>query len=145
MTSSRATTEGTLIGVLVAVLFALLIRVVPDEWLRPESWRLGLLFLGTALGAPLLVLIVGALAHARGAERAPMLAGSLAGAAVFDGTAIAFVPDLYGHTGAPLAGAASALLFGLAMVAFAGRVVPSSAHATDQPARLPEWTSTSTR
>jgi cytochrome c biogenesis protein CcdA len=65
-----------------------------------------------------------------------------AGAMTFDGLAIGFIPQLYGHTGQALAWVASALIFAFASLIIAGqlmlgRVLPAQRGPVSSPNERP--------
>jgi cytochrome c biogenesis protein CcdA len=56
-----------------------------------------------------------------------------AGAMTFDGTAIGFIPQLYGQTGQALAWVASALIFAFASLIIAGQLMLGRVEAVSSP------------
>jgi len=59
-----------------------------------------------------------------GTDRRVASYGGVIGAATFDGLAIGFVPGLYGQTGRALSAVAALILFALATVGWADRLMP---------------------
>lgn len=120
---------GFVTGALVALGFALLIRLVPEFMLLETPWRV-LIFIVVALAAPPTVWFLQGVARMRAADERLLFTWAAAGAMTFDGLAIGFIPDLYGHSGQALAWVAAALLFAFASLVMAGqlmlgRVVPA--------------------
>lgn len=125
---------GFVVGALIALGFALLIRLVPDSAFLETPWRV-VVFVVVALAAPPTVWSLQAIARVRASDERLMFTWAVAGAMSFDGLAIGFIPDLYGHSGQALAWVAAALLFAFASLVVAGqlmlgRVIPAEASAT---------------
>ena len=129
--STRAATVGFVAGALVALVFAIVIRLVPAFLFLETPWRVAVYVL-CALAAPPTVWFLQGVARAGRLDQRLVFTWAAAGAMIFDGLAIGFIPELYGQTGDALAWAASALLFAFASLIVAGqlmlgRVVPTQA------------------
>lgn len=124
---------GFAVGAAIALGFALVIRLVPDSVLLETPWRI-LVFVVVAVAAPPTVWFLQSVARLRRADERLLFTWAVAGAMTFDGLAIGFIPDLYGHSGQALAWVAAALLFAFATLVIAGqlmlgRVIPADASA----------------
>jgi len=125
----RASVTGFVVGALVALAFAVVIRLLPSFLFLETSWRIAV-YAVCALAAPPTVWFLQWVARIGRRDERLVFTWAAAGAMTFDGLAIGFVPELYGHTGQALAWAASALLFAFASLIVAGqlmlgRVVPA--------------------
>lgn len=94
----RALAVGLILGVAIAFGFALVISLIPG-WVFVEVGPRVVLYLLVALSSPLLILPIWMLGARSGLAPRTLAWASLGGAMLFDGTALAFVPGLYGQTG----------------------------------------------
>lgn len=94
----RALAVGLILGVAIAFGFALVISLIPG-WVFVEVGPRVVLYLLVALSSPLLILPIWMLGARSGLQPRTLAWASLGGAMLFDGTALAFVPGLYGQTG----------------------------------------------
>jgi hypothetical protein len=95
-------------------------------------WR-AVVYLVCALAAPPTVWFLQAIARWRHLDLRETFLWGAAGAMTFDGTAIGFIPQLYGQTGQALAWVASALIFAFASLIIAGQLMLGQAEAVSSP------------
>jgi hypothetical protein len=114
---------GAAYGATFALVFALVVRLMPASWFVDLGPRV-VLFAVAALAAPPTVWVARWLARATGTDRRVASYGGVIGAATFDGLAIGFAPELYGQAGRALSALAALILFALATVGWADRLMP---------------------
>jgi hypothetical protein len=119
--NSGAAVTGLVVGALVALGFAIVISLLPDSVVLETRWRI-VAYIAVALAAPPTVWFLEAIARWRHLDQRETFIWGAAGAMTFDGLAIGFVPQLYGHTGQALAWVASALIFAFASLIIAGQL-----------------------
>ena len=119
-------------GALVALWFAILISLLPAWVVLETKWRV-VTYIVVALAAPPTVWFLQAIARWRHLDQRETFIWGAAGAMTFDGLAIGFLPQLYGHTGQALAWVASALIFAFASLIVAGQVMLGRAEAVSSP------------
>ena len=119
--SSGAAVTGLVVGALVALGFAIVISLLPDSVVLETRWRI-VTYIAVALAAPPTVWFLQAIARWRHLDQRETFIWGAAGAMTFDGLAIGFIPQLYGHTGQALAWVASALIFAFASLIIAGQL-----------------------
>jgi hypothetical protein len=120
--SSAPALTGLAVGVLVALGFAVAISLLPESLFLQSHWRV-VVYVVCAAAAPPTVWFLQWIARARGLDQRAVFAWGAAGAMLFDGLAIGFVPALYGQTGQALAWVASALIFAFASLLVAGQIM----------------------
>ena len=129
---ATTTVTGLVVGALVALGFAVIISLLPDTLFLEGQWR-AVAYLAGALAAPPTVWFLQWIARVRHLDQRGTFIWAAAGAMLFDGLAIGFLPRLYGHTGQALAWVASALIFAFASLIIAGQLMldrnPSPARA----------------
>ena len=130
--NSGAAVTGLVVGALVALGFAILISLLPDSVVLETRWRV-VTYIAVALAAPPTVWFLQAIARWRHLDQRETFIWGAAGAMTFDGLAIGFVPQLYGHTGQALAWVASALIFAFASLIIAGQLMLGRAEAVSSP------------
>jgi len=113
---ARTLAVGLVLGLLIAFGFALVIRLVP-AWVLIETGPRVAAYVVLALSAPSIVLPLGALAPRIGVDPRRFTWAAISGSLLFDGTALGFVPDLYGQTGDAWAYTAAALLWAFGWIA----------------------------
>lgn len=109
----RGAAIGFVTGALVALIFALVISLIPSQFITEPGSR-AICYLVCAAAAPPTILFTSWIAKLTGGDRQKVFIWTMGGAMTFDGIMSGFVPAVYGHSGAALAGAASALLFAFA-------------------------------
>ena len=109
---SRHFAAGILSGVASAIGFARFIAVLPAFLLLETIPLLGLHVFGAVCGL-IIVETIAKLLQSRGPDAVMFYLAFAAGATLFDGTALVFLPDVYGQTDLALTHAAAALLFGV--------------------------------
>ena len=119
---SGAALTGLVVGALVALGFAILISLLPESVVLETRWRVAT-YIAVALAAPPTVWFLQWVARVRHLDQRETFIWGAAGAMTFDGTAIGFIPQLYGQTGQALAWVASALIFAFASLLVAGQVM----------------------
>ena len=119
---SGAALTGLVVGALVALGFAILISLLPESVVLETRWRV-VTYIAVALAAPPTVWFLQWVARVRHLDQRETFIWGAAGAMTFDGTAIGFIPQLYGQTGQALAWVASALIFAFASLLVAGQVM----------------------
>jgi hypothetical protein len=119
--NSGAAVTGLVVGALVALGFAIVISLLPDSVVLETRWRI-VTYIAVALAAPPTVWFLQAIARWRHLDQRETFIWGAAGAMTFDGLAIGFIPQLYGHTGQALAWVASALIFAFASLIIAGQL-----------------------
>ena len=119
---SGAALTGLVVGALVALGFAILISLLPESVVLETRWRVAT-YIAVALAAPPTVWFLQWVARVRHLDQRETFIWGAAGAMTFDGTAIGFIPQLYGQTGQTLAWVASALIFAFASLLIAGQVM----------------------
>ena len=120
--NSGAAVTGLVVGALVALSFAILISLLPESVVLETRWRV-VTYIAVALAAPPTVWFLQWVARVRHLDQRETFIWGAAGAMTFDGTAIGFIPQLYGQTGQALAWVASALIFAFASLLVAGQVM----------------------
>ena len=120
--NSGAAVTGLVVGALVALGFAIVISLLPDSVVLETRWRI-VTYIAVALAAPPTVWFLQAIARWRHLDQRETFIWGAAGAMTFDGLAIGFIPQLYGHTGQALAWVASALIFAFASLIIAGQLM----------------------
>lgn len=120
--SSAPALTGLAVGVLVALGFAVAISLLPESLFLQSHWRV-VVYAACAAAAPPTVWFLHWIARVRGLDQRAVFAWGAAGAMLFDGLAIGFVPALYGQTGQALAWVASALIFAFASLLVAGQIM----------------------
>lgn len=121
--------SGLILGVLIAFIFALVIRLIPDEWLVNEVYR-ALLYAVQVPAALLFVPIAVGVARFKSESPRHVLLWACCGALAFDGLVLGFWPSLYGHDGVARAVVATLLLWAFAWIVAAGLLVaPGDAQA----------------
>ena len=130
--NSGAAVTGLVVGSLVALGFAILISLLPAWVVLETRWRV-VTYIAVALAAPPTVWFLQAIARWRHLDQRETFIWGAAGAMTFDGLAIGFVPQLYGHTGQALAWVASALIFAFASLIVAGQLMLGRAEAVSSP------------
>jgi hypothetical protein len=130
--NSGAAVTGLVVGALVALGFAILISLLPDSVVLETRWRV-VTYIAVALAAPPTVWFLQAIARWRHLDQRETFIWGAAGAMTFDGLAIGFVPQLYGHTDQALAWVASALIFAFASLIIAGQLMLGRAEAVSSP------------
>lgn len=130
--NSGAAVTGLVVGALVALGFAILISLLPAWVVLETKWRV-VTYIVVALAAPPTVWFLQAIARWRHLDQRETFIWGAAGAMTFDGLAIGFLPQLYGHTGQALAWVASALIFAFASLIVAGQVMLGRAEAVSSP------------
>ena len=120
--NSGAAVTGLVVGALVALGFAIVISLLPDSVVLEMRWRI-VTYIAVALAAPPTVWFLQAIARWRHLDQRETFIWGAAGAMTFDGLAIGFIPQLYGHTGQALAWVASALIFAFASLIIAGQLM----------------------
>jgi hypothetical protein len=113
---------GLVLGALIALGFALVIRLVPESWLTDAGPRVAI-YVVLALSAPTIVLPLWALARRLAFDPRWLSWAAISGSLMFDGAALGFVPDLYGHTGDAWAYVAAGLLWAFGWIAATELVV----------------------
>jgi hypothetical protein len=96
--ADRAIGLGLVLGAGIAFAFALVISLFP-AWVFTDVGPRVVLYLLVALSSPLLVLPLWSVGPRLGLDARTLAWATLGGAMLFDGTALAFVPGLYGQTG----------------------------------------------
>lgn len=119
---SAPVVTGLIVGALVALGFAVLISVLPESLFLQPHWRV-VVYVVCAAAAPPTVWFLQWVARVRGLSQRAVFFWGAAGAMLFDGLAIGFVPALYGQTGQALAWVGSALIFAFAALLIAGQVM----------------------
>lgn len=119
---SGAAPTGFVVGALVALTFAIIISLLPESLFLQTSQRIAV-YVVCALAAPPTVWFLQWVARLRHLDQREVFIWGAAGAMTFDGTAIGFVPQLYGQTGQALAWTASALIFAFASLLVAGALM----------------------
>jgi hypothetical protein len=120
--SSAPALTGLVVGALVALGFAVAIRLLPEFLFLQSHWRV-VVYVVCAAAAPPTVWFLQWVARVRRLDQRAVFAWGAAGAMLFDGLAIGFVPALYGQTGQALAWVASALIFAFASLLVAGQIM----------------------
>jgi hypothetical protein len=120
--NSGTAVTGLVVGALVALGFAIVISLLPDSVVLEMRWRI-VTYIAVALAAPPTVWFLQAIARWRHLDQRETFIWGAAGAMTFDGLAIGFIPQLYGHTGQALAWVASALIFAFASLIIAGQLM----------------------
>lgn len=120
--NSAPALTGLAVGALVALGFAVAISLLPESLFLQSHWRV-VVYAVCAAAAPPTVWFLQWIARVRGLDRRAVFAWGAAGAMLFDGLAIGFVPALYGQTGQALAWVASALIFAFASLLVAGQIM----------------------
>jgi len=113
---------GFVVGALVALSFAVVISLLPDSLFLGTPQRV-IVYIVCALAAPPTVWFLQWVARLRHFDQRETFLWGAAGAMTFDGLAIGFIPQLYGHSGQALAWVASALIFAFASLIVAGQVM----------------------
>lgn len=113
---------GLVVGALVALGFAVAISLLPESLFLQSHWRL-VVYAVCAAAAPPTVWFLQWVARVRRLDQRAVFTWGAAGAMLFDGLAIGFVPALYGQTGQALAWVASALIFAFASLLVAGQIM----------------------
>ena len=129
---SGAAVTGFVVGALVALGFAIIISLLPASIFLETRWR-AVVYLVCALAAPPTVWFMQAIARWRHLDQRETFIWGAAGAMTFDGTAIGFAPQLYGHSGQALAWVASALIFAFATLVIAGQLMLGRVEAVSSP------------
>lgn len=119
---SGASPTGLVVGALVALAFAIVISLLPASLFLDAPKRV-LVYVACALAAPPTVWFLQWIARLRNLDQREVFIWGAAGAMTFDGSAIGFVPQLYGQTGQALAWVASALIFAFASLIIAGQLM----------------------
>lgn len=119
---SAAALTGFVVGALVALGFAVVISLLPDSLFLRTPLRV-MAYIACALAAPPTVWFLQWVARLRHLDQRETFLWGAAGAMTFDGLAIGFIPQLYGHSGQALAWVASALIFAFASLIVAGQVM----------------------
>lgn len=119
---SAAALTGFVVGALVALGFAVVISLLPDSLFLRAPLRV-MAYVACALAAPPTVWFLQWVARLRHLDQRETFLWGAAGAMTFDGLAIGFIPQLYGHSGQALAWVASALIFAFASLIVAGQVM----------------------
>lgn len=101
---------GLVAGALIAFGFALIIQLLPGSVFTDTGPRVVIFILG-AVTSPTIVLPLWVVARRIAVDPRFFAWSAISGALLFDGTAIGFVPDLYGQTGDALTFVAAALLW----------------------------------
>ncbi|MCK8115920.1 hypothetical protein [Anaerosoma tenue] len=114
--------SGLILGTLIAFIFALVIRLIPDEWLVNELYR-ALLYAAQVPAALLFVPIATGVARFKSESPRHVLLWACSGALAFDGLVLGFWPSLYGHDGVARAVVATLLLWAFAWIVAAGLLV----------------------
>jgi hypothetical protein len=117
-----AALTGFVVGALVALGFAVVISLLPDSLFLRTPQRV-MVYVVCALAAPPTVWFLQWVARLRHLDQRETFLWGAAGAMTFDGLAIGFIPQLYGHSGQALAWVASALIFAFASLIVAGQVM----------------------
>lgn len=120
--NSAPALTGLAVGALVALGFAVAISLLPESLFLQSHWRV-VVYAACAAAAPPTVWFLQWIARVRGLDQRAVFAWGAAGAMLFDGLAIGFVPALYGQTGQALAWVASALIFAFASLLVAGQIM----------------------
>ena len=114
--------SGFILGVLIAFIFALVIRLIPDEWLVNELYR-ALLYIAQVPAALFFIPIASGVARIKNESPRNVLLWACCGALAFDGLVLGFWPSLYGHEGLALTVVATLLLWAFAWIAAAALLV----------------------
>ena len=130
--NSGSAVTGLVVGALVALGFAILISLLPAWVVLETKWRV-VTYIAVALAAPPTVWFLQVIARWRHLDQRETFIWGAAGAMTFDGLAIGFLPQLYGHTGQALAWVASALIFAFASLIVAGQLMLGRAEAVSSP------------
>lgn len=117
--------SGTALGVLIAFTFALVIRLIPDEWLVNELYR-ALLYAVQVPAALLFVPLASLVAQIRSESPRAVLLWACCGALAFDGLVLGFWPSLYGHEGLASTVVATLLLWAFAWIVAAALLIAPS-------------------
>jgi hypothetical protein len=120
--NNGAVPTGFIVGALVALGFAVFISLLPDSLFLRTPQRV-MVYVVCALAAPPTVWFLQWVARRRRLDQRTVFLWGAAGAMTFDGLAIGFIPQLYGHSGQALAWVASALIFAFASLIVAGQVM----------------------
>ena len=129
---SGAAPTGFVVGVLVALGFAVVISLLPDSLFLRTPQRV-IVYIVCALAAPPTVWFLQWVARLRHLDQRETFRWGAAGAMTFDGLAIGFIPQLYGHSGQALAWVASALIFAFASLLVAGQLMLGRVEALSSP------------
>ncbi len=113
---------GFVVGALVALGFAVVISLLQDSLFLRTPQRV-IVYIVCALAAPPTVWFLQWVARLRHLDQRETFLWGAAGAMTFDGLAIGFIPQLYGHSGQALSWVASALIFAFASLLVAGQVM----------------------
>lgn len=108
--TDRTLLVGLLLGLLIAFGFALVISLVPS-WVLTETGPRVVLLALVALSSPVIVLPLRSLAQRTSLDPRQLTWAAIGGSLLFDGTALTFVPGLYGQTGDAWAYTAAMLLW----------------------------------
>ena len=109
---------GLPVGLAIGLLFALVIGLIPDAAFADEGWRV-LLYIAQVPAGFAFVALFHVLARALAADRHRLILAAVAGALAFDGIAIGFAPEVYGHPAGSMALVAATLLWAFAWIVIA--------------------------
>lgn len=113
---------GFAVGVVVAAIFAVIISLIPGG-VFTDPLGYALLLVVVFVAGPPTVWLLRAVAANRDVEPVSTVVGGMAGALLFDGLALSYVPGLYGQTGEALTAVATMLLVAFAAVGISAYVM----------------------
>jgi hypothetical protein len=113
---------GIPIGVVAALGFAFIIGLIPDAAFSETGWRI-VLYAAQVPAGPVLVLAIAALAGVLSCDRHRFVLAVVAGALVFDGLAVGFLPGVYGQPAESAVWVGSTLLWAFAWIVIAELVI----------------------